>query len=180
MPATSSASLVDLVDSASEFFALLAGHRFFILSTSYVIPNFLTAVQGFDSLQMGRVLLGIVLPQVLLVVPLAFVLARIDPHWVLGAGTALIVLACLMAGQLTSVWSTSDFLYSQVLQAVGQSCALTSLVVITTRIITPAQAVTGGLHADQQTARRRGRSVVHAELSLAARAGSLQSARTAF
>jgi MFS transporter, DHA2 family, multidrug resistance protein len=53
-------------------------------------------------------------------------------------------LACLMAARLTSVWSTPDFLYSQELQAVGQSFALTSPVVIITSTITPAQAVTVG------------------------------------
>lgn len=135
-------------------FALLAGYRFFILSTAYVIPNFLTVVQGYRSLEIGHVLLWIALPQILLMAPLAFVLARIDPRWTLGAGTALIAVACMMAGQLTGVWATPDFLYSQVLQAVGQSFALTSLVVLITSSIAPEQAVTVG--SFMQTSRLMG------------------------
>lgn len=135
-------------------FALLAGYRFIILSTAMVIPAYLTQVQQFRSLEIGSVLLWIALPQVLLVVPLAVLLTRIDPRWTLGTGSALIAVACLMAGQLTADWTTPNFLYSQVLQAAGQSLALTSLVVLITRTIRPEQAVTVG--AFMQTSRLLG------------------------
>lgn len=43
-------------------------------------------------------------------------------------GFAMVGCACFMAGQLTQDWATGDFLPSQLLQAVGQSFALTSVV----------------------------------------------------
>ena len=43
-------------------------------------------------------------------------------------GFAMVGCACFMAGQLTQDWATDDFLPSQLLQAVGQSFALTSVV----------------------------------------------------
>ena len=42
---------------------LLAGFRFIILSTAYIIPTYLQAVQNFRELQVGAVLLWIALPQ---------------------------------------------------------------------------------------------------------------------
>jgi DHA2 family multidrug resistance protein len=122
----------------------LAGYRFIILSTAYIIPTYLQSVQSFRELQVGRVLLWIALPQLLLVVPVAALLRRVDGRLVLAAGSAFIGIACLMASQITSIWSTDDFLPSQILQAVGQSLALTALVVSIVRITTPVEALSIG------------------------------------
>ena len=50
---------------------LLAGYRFIILSTAYIIPTYLQTVQNFRELQVGAVLLWIALPQFIIVYPLA-------------------------------------------------------------------------------------------------------------
>lgn len=123
---------------------LLAGYRFIILSTSYIIPNYLQTVQNFRELQVGSVLLWIALPQFAIVLPLGYLLSRLDGRLVLAAGTALVGAACLMAAQLTSVWATGDFLQSQIVQALGQSFALTALVVLVVQAINPADALTIG------------------------------------
>ncbi len=49
-------------------FLLLAGFRFIILSTAYIIPNYLQIVQNFRELQVGSVLLWIALPQMFIIV----------------------------------------------------------------------------------------------------------------
>jgi MFS transporter, DHA2 family, multidrug resistance protein len=124
--------------------ALLSGFRFIILSTAYTIPNYLQNVQNFRELQVGAVLLWIALPQIVIVVPLAALLKRVDARWVLALGTILIGIACLMATDLTSQWATDDFLPSQILQAIGQSFALTALIVLVVQSIHPADALTIG------------------------------------
>jgi DHA2 family multidrug resistance protein len=123
---------------------LLAGYRFIILSTAYIIPNYLQTVQNFRELQVGSVLLWIALPQFIIVYPLAALLRRVDARWVLALGTALIGAACIMATDLTSQWATEDFLPSQIMQAIGQSFALTALIVLVVRSINPADALTVG------------------------------------
>ncbi len=122
----------------------LAGFRFIILSTAYIIPTYLQAVQNYRELQVGQVLLWIALPQLAIVIPLAILLRRVDGRVVLAFGTLLIGVACIMAGDLTAQWATADFLPSQVLQAIGQSFALTALVVLLVRSIVPAEALTIG------------------------------------
>jgi DHA2 family multidrug resistance protein len=123
---------------------ILSAIRFIVLSTGYIVPAYLQAVQSFRELQVGQVLLWIALPQFVIVVPLALLLRRLDGRVVLAFGVVLVGAACLMAAQITSVWSTPDFLPSQILQAVGQSFALTALTMLLIRSIIPVEALTVG------------------------------------
>jgi DHA2 family multidrug resistance protein len=123
---------------------LLAGFRFIILSTAYIIPTYLQTVQNFRELQVGSVLLWIALPQLIIVIPLAALLRRTNGRWVLALGSALIGIACWMGTGLTSEWATADFLPSQILQAIGQSFALTALLALIIRTINIADALAVG------------------------------------
>ena len=113
---------------------MLAGFRFIILSTAYIIPTYLQAVQNFRELQVGSVLLWIALPQFAHRPAARRLCSRVDGRDRLAFGAALIGVACLMATDLTQEWATDDFLPSQILQAIGQSFALTALIVLAVRV----------------------------------------------
>ncbi|MGC2785747.1 MAG: MFS transporter, partial [Roseiarcus sp.] len=123
---------------------ILAGFRFIILSTAYIIPTYLQVVQNYRELQVGAVLLWIALPQFLIVLPLGWLLSRVDARWILAIGAILIGGACLMGTGLTQDWATDDFLPSQILQAIGQSFALTAVVVLAVKSMNPADVLTIG------------------------------------
>ncbi len=123
---------------------VLAGFRFIILSTAYIIPTYLQVVQDYRELQVGAVLLWIALPQFLIVLPLGWLLSRVEARWVLALGAVLIGVACLMGTGLTQDWATDDFLPSQILQAIGQSFALTAVVVLAVKSMNPADVLTIG------------------------------------
>jgi DHA2 family multidrug resistance protein len=123
---------------------ILAGFRFIILSTAYIIPTYLQVVQNYRELQVGAVLLWIALPQFAIVLPLGWLLQRVDVRWVLAFGAILIGVACLMGTGLTQDWATDDFLPSQILQAIGQSFALTAVVVLAVKSMNPADVLTVG------------------------------------
>jgi DHA2 family multidrug resistance protein len=97
------------------------------------------------------VLLWIALPQILLGPVVATLLRFVDARLPMAFGFALIGAACFMAGQLTHNWVGVDFLPSQILQSVGQSVGLTSLVWFALKHIELSQALTFG--AVLQTAR---------------------------
>ncbi len=159
---------------------LLAGFRFIILSTAYIIPTYLQVVQNYRELQVGAVLLWIALPQFAIVIPLGWLLSRVDARWVLGCGAILIGIASLMGTGLTQDWATDDFLPSQVLQAVGQSFALTAVIVLAVQSMKSCRCVDDRYAApDQPSFRRRDRNRLHADLRARARAGPLQSHRPA-
>lgn len=119
--------------------------RFSILGTSYIIPQFLTNVLGYRALQVGDVLLLIALPQLLLAPIIGTALRFIDPRLTLAVGFTLIGYACFsVSSGLTAQWGSDDFMPSQIMQAFGQSLALTSLVAYNLRLLRPQDALTFG------------------------------------
>jgi DHA2 family multidrug resistance protein len=125
-------------------FLLISFFRFAILSTSFLIPQFLTTVQGFRAIEVGGVLLWIALPQFLVAPVVATILRFVEPRFTLAFGFALVGCACFMAGQLTQDWAGDDFLPSQIVQALGQSFGLTSLVWFFLHHLEPSRALTFG------------------------------------
>ena len=125
-------------------FLLLTFFRFVILSTAYIIPQFLTTVQNYRAIEVGSVLAWIALPQFILAPIVATLLRHIDARIPMAFGFALIGCACFMAGGLTQDWAGGDFLPSQIVQAVGQSFGLTSLVWFFLHHFQPSQALTFG------------------------------------
>jgi DHA2 family multidrug resistance protein len=125
--------------------------RFVTLSTSFIIPQFLTTVQNYRAIEVGGVLILIALPQFLLAPIVATVLRFIDARFGIALGFALIGCACFMAGQLTGEWTGNNFLPSQIVQAIGQSLALTSLLWFALQHLDISQIFTFG--ALLQTAR---------------------------
>ena len=106
----------------------IAFFRFVILSTSYIIPQYLATIQNYRAMETGSVLIWIALPQFLIAPIVATILRFVDARMPMAFGFALVGWACFTAGQLTHDWATDDFLPSQIIQAVGQSFALTSVV----------------------------------------------------
>jgi DHA2 family multidrug resistance protein len=125
-------------------FLLVAFFRFAILSTTYIIPQFLTTVQNYRAIEVGSVLIWIALPQVLIVPVVARILRFVEPRLTLALGFALVGCACFMAGQLTRDWIGDDFLPSQIIQALGQSLGLTSLVWFFIKHLEPSEVFTFG------------------------------------
>ncbi len=123
---------------------ILAGFRFIILSTAYIIPTYLQVVQNYRELQVGAVLLWIALPQFAIVLPLGWLLQRADARWVLAFGATLVGVASLMGTGLTLDWATDDFLPSQILQAIGQSFVFTAIVALAVGTMSPADVLTIG------------------------------------
>ena len=132
--------------------------RFVILSTSYIIPQYLTTVQNYRAIEIGGALKWVALPQFLSAPAVATVLRFVDARLTMAFGFALVGCACFMAGQLTHDWVSEDFLRSQLFQAVGQSFGLTSLVWFALKHLEPSEIFTFG--AVLQTGRCSARNSV--------------------
>ena len=125
--------------------------RFIILSTSYLVPQYLITVQNYRALDVGGALIWIALPQFLLAPIIGTLLRFIDARITMALGFTAIGCACFLAGQLTDNWATINFLPLSLLQAVGQTFALTSLTWFLVKHLHPQQVLTLG--ALLQTAR---------------------------
>ncbi len=149
---------VAAADPLPRLFVLLAFLRLTILSTGYLIPQYLGAVRGFRALEVGETLVWIAAPQ-LMVCPLAAVmLRRSDARFVSAVGFIFISVACLMVAHgLNAQWGSDQFLPSQLLQALGQSFALSGIVFFGVLHLKPEDALTFG--ASLQVARLLGGQV---------------------
>ena len=129
--------------------------RLTILSTAYLIPQYLGAVRGFRALEVGQTLWWIAAPQLIFCPLAALMLRRTDPRLVSSIGFIFVAVACLMVAHgLTPLWSSDQFLPSQLLQAIGQSFALSGILFFAVLHLRPEHALTFG--AAVQTARLMG------------------------
>jgi MFS transporter, DHA2 family, multidrug resistance protein len=121
--------------------AILIGiYGFGSTATGFLLPDYLTRIQGLRDLQIGDTLNWIALPQIVLVPLVALLLKRVDARLVLVFGFATIALGSWMDTGLTHDWAGGDFLPSQCVEAVGLAFAITALVTFAVANITPAQA----------------------------------------
>jgi DHA2 family multidrug resistance protein len=119
--------------------------RLTILSTAYLIPYYLGGVRGFRALEVGDTLIWIAIPQLIICPFAVLLLRRADPRITAGAGLFLVGIACMsVAHGLTSGWGSDQFLGSQLLQAIGQSFALSGIVFTGVLNLRPQDALTFG------------------------------------
>ena len=147
--------------------ALIAFVRFLVTSSNILVPGFLTQVRGLRPLEAGHTLLWVGLPQLVIAPMAAWVLTRIDSRIALVAGMLVVAGACLLAAQLDSSWAESDFAAPLLIQAIGQTLAVTALIYFIAHYITPANALSIG--AIIQTCRLFGGEVGTATLNVAVR-----------
>lgn len=143
---------------------LVAFLRLTILATAFLIPQFLQQVRGFRALDVGATLIWIAAPQLIICPVAAFMLRRMDARLVSSIGFICVSIACLMVAYgLTPLWSSDQFLPSGLLQAVGQSFALSGIVFFGILHLRPQDALTFG--AAVQTARLMGGQIGQAFVS---------------
>jgi DHA2 family multidrug resistance protein len=124
---------------------LIAFLRLTILSTAYVIPQFLQVARGFRALEVGQTLLWIAAPQLVICFVAGYILRRSDPRLVASLGFMCICAACLLVAHgLTPLWGSDQFLPSQLLQAIGQSFALSGTIFFAVLHLRPQDALSFG------------------------------------
>jgi len=119
---------------------LIAIYGFGSTATGFVLPDYMTRIQGLRELQIGDTLNWIALPQFVLVPLVALLLKRVDARLILVFGFAMIAIGSWMDVGLTHDWANDDFLPSQCVEAVGLAFAITALVTYAVANITPSQA----------------------------------------
>ncbi|HTZ35186.1 MAG TPA: MFS transporter [Stellaceae bacterium] len=119
---------------------LISLYGFGSTATGYLLPDFLTRIQGLRDIQIGDVLNWIALPQIVLVPLVALLLRWVEARLLLVFGFAMIALGSWMDTALTHDWAGGDFLPSQCVEAIGLAFAITALVTYAISNIVPAQA----------------------------------------
>lgn len=132
-----------LVPPLPRLLVMVGFLRLTILSTAYSIPQFLQVVRGFRAIEVGDSIIWIALPQLVVCFMAGYVLRRVDPRLVASVGYMFILVACLMVAHgLTPLWGSDQFLPSSLLQALGQSFALSGTVFFAILHLRPQDALT--------------------------------------
>ena len=103
---------------------------FMLFASGVTLPaKILGNLQGFRMPEIASLGLVVAWPQWLLGPGVALLIQRrwADARHLFAAGMLLIALACILASALTGEWMVRQFLWVQILQAVGQALAVVSL-----------------------------------------------------
>lgn len=107
----------------------------------YILPLYLSRVQGYNAFQIGEVQMWMGLPQLAILPFVPFILRAFDSRAVLAVGLGLFAASCLMNGFGMSADTGIDQLkWSQLVRALGQPLIISPLAQMATIGIGPAQA----------------------------------------
>ncbi|MBP8233394.1 MDR family MFS transporter [Rhizorhabdus sp.] len=90
-----------------------------IYGTSYVIPQFLSAIAGYNALQSGKIVLLSGIPSMLLMPFTPLLMRYLDIRIAVAIGLAIMAASCMVDTVLTSQSVGHDFVESQLLRGVG-------------------------------------------------------------
>jgi MFS transporter, DHA2 family, multidrug resistance protein len=93
----------------------------------YLIPQYLSRMQGYSSQQIGGVMIWIGLPQILLIPFLPKIMQRVDNRCLVIAGYILFIGGSLLAMRLSDDFSGPQFLSSSLVRALAQVMTMAPL-----------------------------------------------------
>jgi MFS transporter, DHA2 family, multidrug resistance protein len=98
----------------------------------YVLPVYLSRIQGYNAEQIGMVLAWTGLPQLLLIPLVPRLMQRVDPRLVIGIGLALFAASNFMNIFMTADYGSDQLLWPNVVRAIGQALVMTPLSAVAT------------------------------------------------
>src|SRR5690349_5934693 len=106
----------------------------------YILPVYLSRIQGYNSEQIGLVLAWTGLPQLVLIPLVPRLMQRIDPRIVIGIGFALFAASNFMNIYMTNDYAANQLFWPNVVRAVGQAFVFAPLSAVATAGIEPENA----------------------------------------
>ncbi len=98
----------------------------------YILPLYLAQVQGYNSMQIGQVIMWAGIPQLFIIPFLPWLTKRFDIRVLVGIGVSLFALSCFMNAGMTNLTGADQLQWSQIVRALGQPLIITPLSSIAT------------------------------------------------
>ncbi len=86
----------------------------------YITPLYLGQVQGYDPLQIGKVLVWVGLPQLLIFPILPLLMKRFDIRLLISFGCLVFSATCFMNADMSALTAGDQFIFTNVIRAFGQ------------------------------------------------------------
>ena len=113
---------------------------FALYGSVYLLPEYLTATQHFDSQQIGEVMAWVGLPQLVLIPFVPLLMKRIDARVLVGFGLAVFAASCFMNTEMDQDYAGPQLFWPNIVRAIGQAMVMTPLSAIAMLGITPQEA----------------------------------------
>ncbi|MGY4311967.1 MDR family MFS transporter [Bradyrhizobium sp. JR3.5] len=98
----------------------------------YILPVYLSRIQGYNSEQIGMVLAWTGLPQLVLIPLVPRLMQRVDPRLVIGIGFALFAASNFMNIYMTNDYAADQLFWPNVVRALGQALCFAPLSAVAT------------------------------------------------
>ncbi|MFI8479364.1 MDR family MFS transporter [Pseudomonas sp. NPDC078700] len=106
----------------------------------YVLPLYLAQIQGYNSLQIGEVIMWMGVPQLFLIPLVPLMMKVISPKWLCALGFGLFGAASILSGVLNPDFAGEQFNHIQIIRALGQPMVMVTVSLIATSYIMPQDA----------------------------------------
>jgi MFS transporter, DHA2 family, multidrug resistance protein len=98
----------------------------------FILPQYLSRIQGYNSEQIGMVLAWTGLPQLILIPLVPRLMKRFDPRIIIGIGFALFAASNFMNITMTTDYANDQLLWPDIVRAIGQALVMTPLSAVAT------------------------------------------------
>ena len=106
----------------------------------YLLPSYLSQMQGYNAQQVGEVLASTALPQLVLIPFVPRLMRRFDARLLVVVGLALFAASCFLNSDINQDYAGPQFLLPNLVRAIGQALVMTPLSVLATGGIEREQA----------------------------------------
>jgi MFS transporter, DHA2 family, multidrug resistance protein len=106
----------------------------------FILPVYLSRIQGYNAEQIGMVLAWTGLPQLVLIPLVPRLMKRFDPRLVIAGGFVLFAASNFMNIYMTADYATDQLFWPNVVRAIGQALVMTPLSAVATAGIEPENA----------------------------------------
>lgn len=98
-----------------------------LYGSTYLLPLFLSQIAGYNSAQIGAVIMWMGLPQIIMMPIAAKLSKRVDNRIICSAGLLLFSISCFLNSNMTSATTGSELIVSQIFRALGQPLIILTL-----------------------------------------------------
>ena len=98
----------------------------------FLLPNYLSQTQGYNSEQVGEVLAWTGLPQLAIIPFVPWLMKQVDARLLVAIGFALFAASCFLNIHISQDYAADQLLWPNVVRAIGQSLVMTPLSALAT------------------------------------------------
>ena len=106
----------------------------------YIMPLYLSQIQGYNAMQIGEVLMWVGVPQLFLIPFVPRLMKRFDIRLIIAIGVSFFAVSCFMNSSLTNLTAIDQLRWSQLVRAIGQPLIMVPLSSVATAGLLREQA----------------------------------------